>query len=202
MNEHGAQSIGTTQIAAALKISPGNLYYHFKNKEEIVRILFDEVEQGLRDLVTADIEIPISPTRFAGFYLRSLEVIWEHRFFFGGLLQLLRKDEELAQRYRIVQAETIDSLEGLARQFVKDGNMTKPRGRNGFRSVALNTWLVWTNWICYKQTISPTQLVTREDLAEGVTQIFDVLNPYLDPDFERAARRVLMRDLSTRSTDG
>lgn len=202
MNEHGAQSIGTTQIAAALKISPGNLYYHFKNKEEIVRILFDEVEQGLRDLVTADIEIPISPTRFAGFYLRSLEVIWEHRFFFGGLLQLLRKDEELAQRYRIVQAETIDSLEGLARQFVKDGNMTKPRGRNGFRSVALNTWLVWTNWICYKQTISPTQLVTREDLAEGVTQIFDVLNPYLDPDFERAARRVLMRDLGARSTDG
>ncbi len=202
MNEHGAQSIGTTQIAEALKISPGNLYYHFKNKEEIVRILFDEVEQGLRDLVTADIEIPISPTRFAGFYLRSLDVIWEHRFFFGGLLQLLRKDEELAQRYRIVQAETIDSLEGLARQFVKDGNMTKPRGRNGFRSVALNTWLVWTNWIRYKQTISPTQLVTREDLAEGVTQIFDVLNPYLDPDFERAARRVLMRDLSTRSTDG
>ena len=135
MNEHGAQSIGTTQIAEALKISPGNLYYHFKNKEEIVRILFDEVEQGLRDLV-------------------------------------------------------------------KDGNMTKPRGRNGFRSVALNTWLVWTNWIRYKQTISPTQLVTRENLAEGVTQIFDVLNPYLDPDFERAARRVLMRDLSTRSTDG
>jgi len=202
MNEHGAQSIGTTQIAEALEISPGNLYYHFKNKEEIIRILFDGVEQGLRDLITADIEIPISPTRFAGFYLRSLEVVWDYRFFYGGLLQLLRKDEELAERYRKVQAETIHGLEGLARQFVKDGNMEKPRGRNGYRSVALNTWLVWTNWIRYKQTMSPTQLVTREDLAEGVGQIFDVLTPYLDPDFERAARRVLARELSAGTTDG
>jgi AcrR family transcriptional regulator len=202
MNAEGAQSVGTTQIAESLGISPGNLYYHFKNKEEIVLILFDGVERGLRELITADIELPISPARFAGFYLRSLEVVWDYRFFYGGLLQLLSKDEKLAERYRIVQAETIGGLEGLARQFVKDGNMEKPRGRNGFRSVALNTWLVWTNWIRYKQTISPNQMVTREDLAEGVGQIFDVLTPYLDPDFERAARRVLTRNLQTESGDG
>jgi AcrR family transcriptional regulator len=196
MNEHGAASIGTTQIAEALKISPGNLYYHFKNKEEIIRILFDDVERALHELLTADIEIPISAARFAGFYLRSLEVVWDNRFFYGGLLQLLRNDEVLAERYRKVQADSIDGLEGLARQFYKDGNMAKPKGRNGFRSLGLNTWLVWTNWIRYKQTMSPTQLVTREDLAEGVGQIFDVLTPYLDPDFERAARRVLSRELS------
>lgn len=201
MNEHGAASIGTTQIAEALKISPGNLYYHFKNKEEIIRILFDDVERALHELLTADIEIPISAARFAGFYLRSLEVVWENRFFYGGLLQLLRNDEVLAERYRKVQADTIDGLEGLARQFYKDGNMAKPKGRNGFRSVGLNTWLIWTNWIRYKQTMSPTQLVTREDLVEGVTQIVDVLTPYLEPDFERAARRVLARELSAGSSD-
>lgn len=201
MNEHGAASIGTTQIAEALKISPGNLYYHFKNKEEIIRILFDDVERALHELLTADIEIPISAARFAGFYLRSLEVVWDNRFFYGGLLQLLRNDEVLAERYRKVQADTIDGLEGLARQFYKDGNMAKPKGRNGFRSVGLNTWLIWTNWIRYKQTMSPTQLVTREDLVEGVTQIVDVLTPYLEPDFERAARRVLARELSVNSAN-
>jgi len=74
--------------------------------------------------------------------------------------------------------------------------------RNWFRSVALKTGLVWTNWIRYKQTMSPTQLVKREDLAEGVEQIFDVLTPYLDPDFERAARRVLARELSAGSGNG
>jgi len=202
MNEHGAASIGTTQIAEALKISPGNLYYHFKNKEEIIRILFDDVERALHELLTADIEIPISAARFAGFYLRSLEVVWDNRFFYGGLLQLLRNDEVLAERYRKVQADTIDGLEGLARQFYKDGNMAKPKGRNGFQSLGLNTWLIWTNWIRYKQTMSPTQLVTREDLVEGVTQIVDVLTPYLEPDFERAARRVLARELLAGSSDG
>ena len=92
------------------------------------------MERALHELLTADIEIPISAARCAGFYLRSLEVVWDNRFFYGGLLQLLRKDEELAERYRKVQAETIDGLEGLARQFVKDGNMEKPRGES--RSVS------------------------------------------------------------------
>jgi len=160
------------------------------------------VERALHELLTADIEIPISAARFAGFYLRSLEVVWDNRFFYGGLLQLLRNDEVLAERYRKVQADTIDGLEGLARQFYKDGNMAKPKGRNGFRSLGLNTWLIWTNWIRYKQTMSPSQLVTREDLVEGVTQIVDVLTPYLEPDFERAARRVLARELSVGSSDG
>jgi len=202
MNAEGAQAIGTTQIAQALNISPGNLYYHFTNKEEIIRILFDDVEQGFHEMLTADLELPISPARFAGFYLRALEVAWEYRFFFGSLLQLLRKDEQLAIRYQAMQADAIRGLEAVARQVGKDGSMTKPRGRNGFHSIALNTWLIWSNWIRYKQASSPNQIIERRDMVEGVAQIFDVFSPYLNPDFERAARRVLARELTNGSSDG
>ncbi|MEQ9519421.1 MAG: TetR/AcrR family transcriptional regulator [Parvibaculum sp.] len=195
MNEHGADAIGTNQIADATGISPGNIYYHFKNKEEIVRTLFGELEATFADALTADIETPISPARFAGFYLRSLKVSWDYRFFFGGLLQLLRKDEELAERYRKLQAWAVDNLEAIARQVAADGHMTKPKGRGGFRSVAVGTWLIWSNWIRYAQISSPTHEVQGADMVDGVSQIFDVLAPYLDPAFDRAARRVLAREL-------
>ena len=196
MNAQGAQAIGTTQITDALGISPGNLYYHFKNKEEIVRALFDELEQDFRDAITAEVEPPIGPTRFAGFYLRSLEVAWKYRFFFGGLLHLLRKDEALAHRYRVLQTWALENLEKIARQVVLDGNMSKPRGKNGFPSLALNTWLIWSNWIRYIQISSEDHSVTHSDMVDGVSQIFDVMSPYLDAEFQRRARRVLARDLT------
>ncbi|MGL5986966.1 MAG: TetR/AcrR family transcriptional regulator, partial [Burkholderiales bacterium] len=39
-NEHGERAITTNHIAAHLGISPGNLYYHFRNKEEIIYQIF------------------------------------------------------------------------------------------------------------------------------------------------------------------
>ena len=40
-NDSGTARISTNHIAAAAGISPGNLYYHFQNKEEIIRALFE-----------------------------------------------------------------------------------------------------------------------------------------------------------------
>jgi len=42
-NERGVAAVTTNHVAGHLKISPGNLYYHFRNKEEIVREAFDRM---------------------------------------------------------------------------------------------------------------------------------------------------------------
>ena len=42
-NDAGTAPISTNHIAAAAEISPGNLYYHFRNKEQIVQSLFERL---------------------------------------------------------------------------------------------------------------------------------------------------------------
>ena len=42
-NFQGSSNVSTNHIAKALNISTGNLYYHFKNKESIIRILFQRM---------------------------------------------------------------------------------------------------------------------------------------------------------------
>ena len=46
-NEQGERNISTNHIAAHLGISPGNLYYHFKNKDEIIVQLFKRYSNAL-----------------------------------------------------------------------------------------------------------------------------------------------------------
>ena len=49
-NERSAGAVTTNHIAEALGMSPGNLYYHYRNKEEIVRALFGQLQGAWAEL--------------------------------------------------------------------------------------------------------------------------------------------------------
>ena len=44
-NQLGERSVSTNHIAAHMEISPGNLYYHFPNKQAIIALLFSQYEE-------------------------------------------------------------------------------------------------------------------------------------------------------------
>lgn len=190
-NESGARAIGTTHIGDALGMSPGNLYYHYRNREEIVSAIFDRLEPEFRAALTADFNPPVSAERFAAFYTASFDVLWRYRFFFGALVDLLRRDPDLAARYTAFQVWALQSLESIATQLVTDGNMKKPTGPDGLKSVATNTWLIWMNWIRFVQTTKADADITQGDLAQGAFQTFDILKPYLTPAFSRSATKIM-----------
>ena len=42
-NEHGTAAVSTNRIAEYCGISKGNLHYHFRTKQEIIRCLFQRM---------------------------------------------------------------------------------------------------------------------------------------------------------------
>ena len=58
-NDEGEAHTTTIDIANVLDISPGNLYYHFKGKDQIIAELFQQYELALSSTLTAPIEKPI-----------------------------------------------------------------------------------------------------------------------------------------------
>ena len=55
-NRFGEPNVSTTLISAELGISPGNLYYHFPAKDELINSLFDRYEQALNELLHAGMD--------------------------------------------------------------------------------------------------------------------------------------------------
>lgn len=119
-NEEGEASLSSVDIANALDISPGNLYYHFKGKDAIIRTLFERFEEEMRVILrgsnggVASIE-----DNWVYIYI-LLEEIYDFRFFYRDLAGLLARYPDLAGRFRSLVAEkrsTINRvLDDLERQ--------------------------------------------------------------------------------------
>jgi AcrR family transcriptional regulator len=97
-NERGTGAVSTNRIAEHCGISKGNLHYHFRNKQEIIRFLFqraiEEMDAGwYRDHLAASLE------HMAAMFVRQLQLIRDYRFFYREMADLLRRDRVLRLRF-------------------------------------------------------------------------------------------------------
>lgn len=113
-NEQGERAVTTNHIAAHLGISPGNLYYHFRNKEDIVHQIFLEYQQFVRQRLTlADGRQP-EVADVLGYLDTAFDGMWRYRFMFYDLPGLLARNPALQHDYqRFIDDELTDTLHGL-----------------------------------------------------------------------------------------
>src|SRR5207249_37000 len=75
-NRLGTGRVSTNTIAAAAGISPGNLYYHFRDKEEIIRLLFERMNAEADEIWQAAAVAPQLPAMLAA----HLKLYGKYRF--------------------------------------------------------------------------------------------------------------------------
>jgi AcrR family transcriptional regulator len=191
LNGEGGADVGTNHIAAHLGMSPGNLYYHFRNREEIVRAIFPRLEaEGLAATAPTDGR-PLGAHEFGARHLDGLRILWRYRFFFRDLNQLLGRDSLLARAYRTYEERLHAQYRGLFEQLVAEGHLRAPRRADDLDRIVTNSIVVWTNWIAFLSASRPRQAVAPRDAVEGALHSFLVVAPLLEPDFADEARAVI-----------
>src|SRR5687767_13882214 len=96
-NASSVAAVTTNHIASHLAISPGNLYYHFANKEEIVRAAFERMNAEADELWT--VPSGFDPLALQRIVVSNLQIYARYIFFARELAALLRADPSLRTRY-------------------------------------------------------------------------------------------------------
>ena len=114
-NRFGEPNVSTTLISAELGISPGNLYYHYPAKDELINSLFDRYEQALNELLNAS--DGVRNVEDAWFFMHTLfELIWQYRFLYRDLNDLLSKNRRLETHFQWVLKNKARAVRAIARR--------------------------------------------------------------------------------------
>src|SRR5260221_14667774 len=97
-NDMGTSAISTNHIAVALEMSPGNLYYHFHNKEEIIRAILKRMIDRRREVYAQPANRPPALADLQRMVQGNFSRLWDYRFFYGELNALLRNDALFKER--------------------------------------------------------------------------------------------------------
>src|SRR5262245_37990036 len=146
-NESGTAPVSTNHIADALGISPGNLYYHFRNKEEIIRGLFEQQFTRWDELYTLPGDSMPTLADLEQLVRATFVTAWEYRFIYRELIALLRRDEQLHRRWVDIRARGFAGFRELVDLFVAAGVLRAPDDPAVVTRLAELCWLIAELWL-------------------------------------------------------
>ena len=181
-NRFGEPNVSTTLISTELGISPGNLYYHYPAKDELINSLFDRHESALNPLLHASDDV--RNVEDAWFFMHTLfERIWEYRFLYRDLNDLLSKNHRLETHFQAVLANKARAMRALLSGMVRGGAIAIDSRE--IEPTAHSMVVVLTYWLSYEYVRDPRRALEPESaaaaLSRGAYHVLSLLMPYLEP---------------------
>ena len=181
-NRFGEPNVSTTLISAELNISPGNLYYHYPAKDELINSLFDRYEKSLAELLHAADQVRNVEDAWLFFHM-LFELIWQYRFLYRDLNDLLSKNRRLETHFQFVLRDKNQAIQGVLAGLSRSGAM-KIEARD-MEPVATAMAVVLTYWLSYEYVRDPRRALEPEAagaaLLRGAFHVLSLLTPYLEP---------------------
>lgn len=192
-NEEGEPNTTTVDIANELDISPGNLYYHFKGKDIIIAELFQQYEQGITEILNAPIDKPLS-VEDNWFYLYVVfEEMYNYRFLYRNLSDLLERYPELKRRFRRILALKHAAIHAVWQTLSQAAVVTT--SEEEAEALVENMVLLLNYWLNYEH-LQHDDRAPALIIHKGVYQLMSMVAPYLGEqqrDFYEQVREIYQR---------
>ncbi|NOK61248.1 MAG: DNA-binding transcriptional regulator, AcrR family [Chloroflexi bacterium AL-W] len=176
-NMEGTAQVSTNHIAEAAEISPGNLYYHFRNKEEIIRAICDQLFTLTGEMFTLDEDRYPTLEDVQRWVHENFVVTWQYAFVYRELPALIRHDPELAVKYAAVRQRGYDGFFELIAVLQTAGVLLPTLDNVTVVRLADLLWLISESWLTSLELQG--QPATDDQMQRGIDLMLLVLQPYL-----------------------
>ena len=186
-NAQGEPNVTTNHIADELEISPGNLYDHVRNKDDIIEQLFGGYEQRMDAALTApEGRLPGLEDVWLQLHL-VFECIWDYRFLYRDLVDILTRNRRLRLRFARILKRADEQAHQVMRGLVKAGVMRA--SADELDAAATNVLVIATFWMNYAAARGDKD--ERASIRDGIVQVMMLIAPFL-----RDAERVHLNTLT------
>ncbi len=175
-NESGTASISMNALAEALGISAGNLQYHYKKKEDVIRDILEEMFKQF-DVMYQPVEGPFTLDTLRHFMRINFDIVWKYRFFYRELGALLRNDKILARRFREIQEQRLQDQEKIIKRLASSGGVRSDLRPDELHNIVLIGWVLGHTWLPYIESMG--EKINNATLDQAVEIMIQHYKPYL-----------------------
>jgi AcrR family transcriptional regulator len=178
-NEFGEPRVTTNQIALEADISPGNLYYHFRSKHEIVLELFKRFVAQFQPLL----EVPENSSLEAEdlwFQLHlSFELKGRFRFLYRNLADLADQIPNLGKAFLALMSMERKAAQSLVENLERQDKLRITKDEKPL--LLNNLMLALTYWISYAELVDADGLANGTVQPSAIAGVLQMVMPYLRP---------------------
>lgn len=176
-NNNDTLSITTNHIASHAGISPGNLYYHYKNKEEIIKEIYLDMSSEFESYNSFELIISSSNPlkKQADMFDKIGELFWKYKFLVRDITTLMAIYPEVKALFLYRQEKRITQIESVLKYYISQDILDIPNDEIQLRA-KLN-WFISSYWQLFTSTSGE---ITKESIKETKLIVFRMqLYPYL-----------------------
>jgi AcrR family transcriptional regulator len=191
-NERGERSVTTNHIAAELNMSPGNLYYHFRNKSEIIKQLMEQYQgETLQMLALPDDRLLDANDKIRYFQVLSSQ-LWAYRFLHRDVYHLVENNEDFRKMYPRFAGQVMQQGQKIYQAFVDAGLMQMTSSE--IEALIINLWIVltnWTNFLYMSGHITDSNTLEEKWVWQALRQMVFLEGTYLRGESRETYERLL-----------
>jgi AcrR family transcriptional regulator len=187
-NEQGEPNVTTNQIADQAEISPGNLYYHFRHKQDIVQALFYRLAESLVPLTEISEEDEVDAESLWFRLHMIFEVKGQFRFVYRNIPDISARMPDVGKALKALLVREKRAIAGLLHRLADEGSM---RADEQQLSMLIDQiMLTLTYWVPYADDFDPVGASDGSAQVRAIARVFLLTIPYLQEPWKSEANRL------------